>query len=224
MWEEHESSPDLTFHFPEALYSWRACNTSRAAFERSSAGGMRCGGGPNQHICNELYPMGFVPCCPRVVDAMGASSPAFVSHYFLVLFLSMGVCTGQHLLLSVVFRQTSSAFALSWQIRLGSYEMPPKGHRPSQVLPALCPSPQDTVRCCGCGWPSSCSNEDWALVSCWSFFLLSYALTLLPAKSFRMWISWACICLFGCPRSAARLKWRHQAWSEGTARTRSSQG
>lgn len=144
MWEGHESSPNLMFHFPEALYSWRVCNTRGAAFECSSAGDMRCGRGPNQHICNEPHPMGFVPRYLGVDDALGASLPAFASHYFLVLFLSMGVRTGQHLLLSVVFCQIPSAFALSWQIRLGSYEMPPKGHWPWRCLQP-CASPHRTL-------------------------------------------------------------------------------
>lgn len=56
------------------------------------------------------------------------------------------------------------------------------------------------------------------------FFLLSSALALLPAKSLRMWISQACIHLLGRLSSAARLKWRHRAWSEATARSRSSAG
>lgn len=64
---------------------------------------------------------------------------------------------------------------------------------------------------CSCCWPSS-----WG--SC-IVLLLSSAVTLLPAKSFRMWISWSCNCLFGCSYSAASLKWRHGAWPEATAGT-----
>lgn len=40
-------------------------------------------------------------------------------------------------------------------------------------------------------------------------FLFSSALTLLPAKSHRMWVSRACIHLFECLSSAARLKRTH---------------
>lgn len=41
---------------------------------------------------------GSVPCCPYMVDTLGVSSST------LVLFLSVEVCTGQHLLLSVMLR------------------------------------------------------------------------------------------------------------------------
>lgn len=120
----------------------------------------------------------------------------FLHNFVLVLFLSVEVCTGQHLLLSVVLHRSPTAFALSPQIRLGSYEMPPMGHWPCLVSLTLClPCRRTLVSHPGCGWPSSQGNKDWALAL--SFFLLSSALTLLPAKSLRMWISGVCICLFG---------------------------
>lgn len=138
------------------------CNTRGAAFECSSAGDIRCGGGPNQHICNKLTQWALSP-----LSWCGRCSGCFIAclcfTLFFCLFLSMGVCTGQHLLLSVVFCQIPSAFALSWQIRLGSYEMPLKGHWLWWCLQP-CASPHRTLRCCGCGWPSSCSSEGWALV------------------------------------------------------------
>ena len=64
------------------LYSWRVCSTRGAAFELSSAGDTRCGGGPNRHVCNESHPTGLASCCPGVVDALGASSPSSPSPLF----------------------------------------------------------------------------------------------------------------------------------------------
>lgn len=66
VWEGPGSSPNLTFHFHDALYSWRACSTRGAAFELFSAGDTRRGGGPNQHVCNEPHPVAWAR--PGVVD------------------------------------------------------------------------------------------------------------------------------------------------------------
>lgn len=92
--------------------------------------------------------------------------PPLFHHFFLVLLLSVEVCTGQCLLLSVVLHRSPSAFALSLQIRLGSYKMLPMGHWLWRVPPALCLSHHRThVSYHGCGWPASQGNEDWALAS-----------------------------------------------------------
>lgn len=65
------------------------------------AGGPLCSLGLSVPTGLILFPWiwpGSVPCCPYVVDALGVSSSS------LVLFLSVEVCTGQHLLLSVMLR------------------------------------------------------------------------------------------------------------------------
>lgn len=65
------------------------------------AGGPLCSLGLSVPTGIILFPwvwLGSVPCCPYVVDALGVSS------FTLVLFLSVEVCTGQHLLLSVTLR------------------------------------------------------------------------------------------------------------------------
>ena len=148
------------------VISMRVCSARGAVFELFSAGGTRRGGGPDRHVFSEPRPAGCLP------SWRGGRSGCFIAHlsfatfFFGSLFLSVEVCTGQHLLLSVVLHQSPSAFALSMQISLGSYKVPPTGHWPWQVPPALCLSRHGTrMSHHGCGWPSSQGNEDQALLS-----------------------------------------------------------
>lgn len=126
--------------------------------------------------------MGLATCCPDMVDALLVFHPLPLLHHFFCLFCFSlwKFAFDQCLLLSVVSCQSPSAFVLLQQIRLGSYEVPLTGHWPQRMPPALCLSHYRT-----CKPLQLLLAQQLGLLH---VFLRSSALTLLSAKSFRVWI------------------------------------
>lgn len=144
VWEGPRSSTNLTFHFHEALSSWRVCNISGATFKLSSAGDTRCGVARNWHMCNELHPTGLASCHPGMVDALGASSPTSPSPLFFW-FSQCGILHRSAFLIVCGLAPKSFCLCSFAADKAGLLRNAPTGHWPSRVPPALVPlSPQDT--------------------------------------------------------------------------------
>lgn len=158
---------------------------------------MRCGGGPNRDIRNEPHPTGLARVCPGMVDALGPSLPALPSP------LCFGFVSQRGSLHRSAFTIVCGLAPKSYCLcsfatdKAGLLQNATNGPLAlagvSHLVPPL---PQDT---CEPPWLWLAQQPGQrGLGSCIVFFfLLSSALTLLPAKSLRMWISGVCICLFG---------------------------